>query len=152
MKYVYPAVFTPLDDGYDVHVPDLPGCRTCGDTLVDAIEMAEDAVSMWLWDAENEKEAIPKESQTLPYDPPQFVSLVKADTELFRRKMDSRAVKKTLTIPAWLNELAESAHVNFSGLLQEALKQHLNITDKNERLKGHAMKPTTGAIENIGKQ
>ena len=127
MKYVYPALFTPLEDGYDVHVPDLPGCRTCGDTLAEAIEMAEDAVSTWLWDAENDKDAIPPASMTLPYEAPQFVSFVKVDTEIFRRRMDSRAVKKTLTVPAWLNAQAEEARVNFSGILQDALKQHLNI-------------------------
>ena len=52
MKYVYPAIFTALENGeYDVVVPDLPGCRTCGANLPDAISMAEDATSMWLWDA-----------------------------------------------------------------------------------------------------
>ena len=127
MKYVYPALFTPLEDGYDVHVPDLPGCRTCGDTLAEAIEMAEDAVSTWLWDAENDKDAIPPASMTLPCEAPQFVSFVKVDTEVFRRRMDSRAVKKTLTVPAWLNAQAEEARVNFSGILQDALKQHLHI-------------------------
>ena len=56
MKYAYPAIFTPVEDGgFDVSVPSLPGCRTCGDDLPDAIFMAEDAVSMWLWDAENKR-------------------------------------------------------------------------------------------------
>ncbi len=127
MKYVYPAVFTPLEDGYDVYVPDLPGCRTCGDSLAEAIEMAEDAVSLWLWDTEEEKGVIPPASATLPHEAPQFVTLIKADTEAYRRQMDNRAVKKTLSIPAWLNHQAEAAHVNFSGVLQEALKAHLHI-------------------------
>jgi len=129
MKYVYPAVFTPLEDegGFDVCVPDLPYCGTCGDSLPEAIEMAEDAVSMWLWDAENKREPIPKPSETLEHDSPQFVSLVKADTEAYRRQNDNRAVKKTLTIPAWLNAEAEKAHVNFSSILQSALREHLGI-------------------------
>jgi len=127
MKYAYPALFTPLEDGYDVHVPDLHGCRTCGDTLVEAIEMAEDAASQWLWDAENEKDHIPQASERLACEAPQFVTYVKADTDAFRKMVDSRAIKKTLTIPAWLNEKAEEAHVNFSGLLQKALKEHLRI-------------------------
>ena len=130
MKYVYPAIFTPLDNGqYDVYVPDLPFCRTFGCDLVNAIEMAEDAVSMWLWDAENKKEEIPKPSKTLAYDSPQFVNLVKGDTDKFRRIMDNKAVKKTLTIPAWLNDAAEQKHVNFSKILQSALKEHLQITE-----------------------
>ena len=129
MKYVYPAIFTPLEEGYDVYIPDLPHCRTCGDTLAEAIEMAEDASAMWLWDAENKSEAIPTASETLPHESPQFVSMVVADTEAYRRQIDSRAVKKTLTIPAWLNYQAEAAHVNFSSLLQEALKSHLQISN-----------------------
>ena len=129
MKCVYPAVFTPLEDGqYDVYLPDLPHCRTCGVNLADAIEMAEDAASMWLWDAEKNDETIPPPSESLPHEHPQFVSMVLADTDAWRRTNDNRAVKKTLTIPAWLNEQAEKSHVNFSGLLQEALKVHLQIS------------------------
>ena len=131
MKYVYPAIFTPLEEGgFDVCVPDLPYCRTCGDDLADAIEMAEDATSMWLWDAENKKELIPPPSKTLTHEPPQILSLVKADTDAFRREHDNRAVKKTLTIPAWLNTEAEAAHLNFSGILQSALKERLGIENK----------------------
>jgi len=130
VKYVYPAIFTPLEDGqYDVYVPDLPYVRTCGKDLAEAIEMAEDATSHWLWDAENKKEDIPKPSKTLEHEAPQFINLVKADTGKFQRIMDRRAVKKTLTIPAWLNEEAENAHVNFSGILQSALKEHLHIQE-----------------------
>ena len=128
MKYVYPAIFTPLEGGqYDVYIPDLPHCRTCGDNLADAIEMAVDAASMWLWDAEKNDEAIPSPSETLSHEYPMFVSMVLADTDAWRRANDNRAVKKTLTIPAWLNEKAEKAHVNFSGILQDALKSHLQI-------------------------
>ena len=130
MKYAYPAIFTPLDGGqYDVYVPDLPHCRTCGDDIADAIEMAEDAMAMWLWDAENSKEKIPAPSSNLEHEPPQFVSFIKADTDAYRRMNDKRAVKKTLTIPAWLNAEAENAHINFSKVLQSALKERLHISD-----------------------
>jgi predicted RNase H-like HicB family nuclease len=130
MKHIYPAIFTPLEDGqYDVYIPDLPHCRTCGSNLVEAIEMVKDAASMWLWDAENKKEDIPKASSSLLHDPPQFVNLIKADTTSFRQQMNSKAVKKTLTIPAWLNDQAEKAHVNFSSILQDALKKHLHISE-----------------------
>ena len=130
MKYVYPAVFTPLDDGqYDVSIPDLPYCRTSGHSLAEAIEMAEDAMAMWLWDAENKEEDIPAPSKTLSHDAPQFVSFVKADTDVFRHRHDNRAVKKTLTVPAWLNTEAERAHINFSSVLQTALKEHLRLSD-----------------------
>ena len=127
MKYVYPAIFTPLDDGsFDVYIKDLPHCRTCGGNLADAIEMAEDAASMWLWDAENKKETIPPPSTELPHEKNQFVSFIVADTDAYRKQADNRSVKKTLTIPAWLNYQAEAAHINFSSVLQEALKSHLH--------------------------
>jgi len=129
MKYVYPAIFTPLEgeDGYDVYVPDLPYVRTCGNSLAEAIEMAEDATSMWLAHTEDEGQAIPSPSESLHHEAPQFVNLIKADTDVWRRANDNRAVRKNLTIPAWLNHQAEAAHVNFSSLLQDALKAHLKI-------------------------
>lgn len=129
MKYAYPAIFTPAaEGGFDVKVPDLPGCRTCGNDLADAIFMAEDAVSMWLWDAENCNESIPTPSPALQAETPAFVSYVYADTDEYRRKNDSRAVKKTLSIPSWLNDRAMQAGVNFSQILQDALKERLNIS------------------------
>lgn len=129
MKYVYPAIFTPVKDGaFDVKVPDLPGCRTCGQDLADAIYMAGDAVSMWLWDAETNSEAIPSPTPLPAVESPQFSTYIVADTNEYRRKNDNRAVKKTLSIPSWLNVQAEQAGVNFSQVLQDALKQTLNIT------------------------
>lgn len=130
MKYVYPAIFTPLASGeYDVRVPDLPGCITCGKDLADAIEMAEDAISMWLCDAEDNQESIPSPSEGLIASSPKFINLVVADTDEYRRQNDNRAVKKTLTIPNWLNSQAEKAGINFSQTLQTALKKQLNIMD-----------------------
>lgn len=128
MKYAYPAIFTPVEDGgFDVNIPSLPGCRTCGDDLPDAIFMAEDAVSMWLWDAENKQEDIPAVTPPPSVVAPQFVSYVYADTDAYRRKNDNRAVKKTLSLPNWLNIQAEQAGVNFSQVLQDALKEKLSI-------------------------
>ena len=133
MRYVYPAIFTPLTEegftgGYAVSVPDLPGCHTFGKDLADTIDMAQDAASSWLWDAENNKEEIPAPSLKLAHEPNEFTSLIIADTDVFRRQIDSHAVKKTLSIPAWLNHAAEAAHVNFSSVLQDALKAHLDLT------------------------
>ena len=128
MKYVYPAVFTSLSSGgYDIRVPDLPGCITCGKDLADAIEMVEDAAAMWLCDAEDNQENIPAPSEKLTTDPPRFVSLIMADTDKYRRENDNRAVKKTLSIPSWLNVQGEKAGVNFSQILQDALKSHLGL-------------------------
>ncbi len=128
MRCAYPAIFTPLEDGgFDVEVPDLPGCGTCGDDLPEAILMAEDAASMWLWDAENKGEPIPPAAPAAAAEAPRFISYVIADTDEYRRKQDNRAVKKTLSIPIWLNDQAERAGVNFSQVLQDALKTQLHL-------------------------
>ena len=130
MKYIYPAIFLQTEDGgYHVEFPDIENCFTCGDNLIEATEMAEDVLAMMLWESEKNKNPIPVPSRTLPHEPPQFVSFIKADTELYRRQMDNRAVRKTLTLPAWLNHRAEEAHINFSSVLQEALKEYLHIAD-----------------------
>ena len=81
MKYVYPAIFTPIENGeFDVKIPDLPGCRTCGKDLADAIFMAEDATAMWLWDAESKSESIPAATALPIVAAPQFVNYIVADT------------------------------------------------------------------------
>ena len=118
MKYVYPAVFTAEEGKILVSVPDLPGLHTFGNNMADALYMAQDAIEMWLWDAENKGEVIPPaSSQTkiakLCKSKDQIVSLVAADTDEYRRQNDTRSVKKTLSIPAWLNHKAEIANAPF---------------------------------------
>lgn len=129
MKYVYPATFSRKGDAFNVQVPDLPGCYTFGNSLVEAIDMARDAISMWLCDAEDKHEPIPAPSKSsdIALEPDAFISLVDADTSEYRRENDNRAIKKTLTIPNWLNAKAEKAGINFSQTLQKALKQELNL-------------------------
>ncbi len=133
MKLIYPACFYPCEEGgYTVTFPDLPGCITEGDTLSDAIDMAIDAASGWLlYLIEEEKQQIPKSSDIInivadEYDNG-FVSLINIDLDEYSKKHGNKSIKKTLTIPAWLNSLAEENNVNFSQLLQQALKQQLGI-------------------------
>ncbi len=127
-KYVYPAAFHPNDDGsYTVSFPDLPGCITEGKGLADAMYMAQDALEMWLWYTEDHKEAIPAPTMNLAVTAPEFVNLICADTTEYRKKNDTRAIKKTLTIPAWLNTAALEHNINFSQVLQDALKDRLNM-------------------------
>jgi Uncharacterized conserved protein len=129
MKYVYPVIFTEDNGSYNVTVPDLPGCFTCGNTLIDAIEMARDAMSMWLCDAEDKKETIPSASnpKDVISETTSLVNLIDVDTMEYRRENDNRAIKKTLSIPNWLNIKAEKANINFSQTLQKALKQQLGL-------------------------
>ncbi|MCL2140664.1 MAG: type II toxin-antitoxin system HicB family antitoxin [Dehalococcoidia bacterium] len=128
MKYVYPAIFTPVKEGgYSVSVPDVKGCHTCGDTLAEAIEMAEDALAMCLDHAESINLAIPAASVAIPHKFPQFVNMILADTDAYRKLNSKRSVNKTLTLPAWLNYRAEAANINFSKALQKALKEELQL-------------------------
>jgi len=126
MKYVYPAILYPDDGKIGVTVPDLPGCHTFGDNKADALFMAKDAIEMWLWYAENEKLVIPSASDTLPIERGETLTLIAADTDEYRRVNDTRAIKKTLSIPLWLNAKAEKANAPFSQILQEGLKNYLN--------------------------
>lgn len=128
-KYIYPAVFAKEENGYSVSFPDLENVVTCGDDLEDALEMAEDALSLMLVDMENNSEYIPKASavKDIKTGPDEFVTLIRCDTDRYRRLLNSRAVKKTLSIPEWLNESATAAGINFSQVLQDALKRELNI-------------------------
>lgn len=129
MKYVYPAILFPDDDKIGVTVPDLPGCHTFGDNKADALFMAKDAIEMWLWYAENNNEAIPEASETLPLKPGETITLIAADTNEYRKANDTRAVKKTLSIPLWLNHQAEKANAPFSQILQQGLKEYLHVSE-----------------------
>ncbi len=130
MKYAYPALFKQESSGhYSVDFPDIDGCITSGNSLPDAIEMAEDALCLVLYDMEEEGDTIPAPSniKDIPVEADELVSLVCCDTLEYRKLYNNKSVKKTLTIPAWLAVMAERADLNFSSVLQEALKQRLDI-------------------------
>lgn len=130
MKYVYPAIFEEAEEGgYNVKVPDIPGTFTCGDDMADAILMAEDVIAMMLADYEDEKKPVPAPSKIEELKTNGIISLIRADTDEWRKQFDNRAVKKNCTIPAWLNYKAEKANVNFSQVLQDALKKILDVSE-----------------------
>ena len=131
-KYIYPAVFGKDGAFYTVFFPDLDGCHTQGDSLCDAYEMAEDVLCLMLYDMEEGGREIPPASDIseVKTGENEFVSLVACDTLEYRKYYDNRAVKKTLTIPAWLNTISEKEGINFSSVLQAALKKELHIKDR----------------------
>ncbi|MGE9965241.1 type II toxin-antitoxin system HicB family antitoxin [Fusicatenibacter saccharivorans] len=126
MKLIYPAVFYPFSDGsggYVVEFPDLPGCVTEGKNLEDAFENATDAASGWVLDELEEGNVVPKSSD---YDSVERreggqVSMVLLDMDAYAERYGEKAVRKNVTIPAWLNSYAEKQKINFSQVLQEAL-------------------------------
>ncbi|MST81113.1 type II toxin-antitoxin system HicB family antitoxin [Bilifractor porci] len=129
-KYAYPAVFTPeKDGGYSVYFPDIAGCYTQGDNMADAIFMAEDALELMLYEYEEGNKEMPKPSdlQKIKSNEGEIVSYVSADTLKYRKMFNNKAVKKTLSIPEWMNEAAMRENINFSQVLQDALVQRLNL-------------------------
>lgn len=126
-KYAYPAIFTKEDSGYSINFPDLEGCYTCGSDMEDGIEMAEDALALMLYEYEvdNKEIPIPSNPESIPIEDGQMVNFIRCDTMEYRKMYASKAVKKTLTIPEWLNEEAIAHGVNFSQVLQEALIQKI---------------------------
>ena len=116
MKLIYPACFYPCEEGgYTVVFPDLPGCITEGDTISEAVDMAIDAASGWLLTEAQVNRPLPQPSDIKKVVPNEyengFVSLISVDLDEYSKKYGDKAVKKNLTIPAWLNTIAEIASI-----------------------------------------
>ena len=130
MKLAYPIVLTPAENGYSVYVPDLD-INTDGDSLADAIAMASDAIGLWGITRQDMGGEIPPPSDTLPAcGSGETAAYALVDFDAYRRANDMRTVRKNVTLQSWLNDMAEKAGVNFSQVLQEALKQRLGVTDR----------------------
>jgi predicted RNase H-like HicB family nuclease len=134
MKYAYPALFTEEDGNVLVTVPDLPHIHTFGDDYADAIFMAEDAIAMWLDDAEQNERAIPEASAVADIQGGAeagtgFVSLIACDTDEYRRQTNTKSVIKSVSIPEWLDFRARRVDAPLSSILQQGLKDYLHITD-----------------------
>ena len=128
-KFIYPAIFHPEEKGFSVFVPDIDGCFSQGDTLEEAYEMISDAIGLCLEEyyEENKDLPVPSSPQDIPHEKTDFVALIEFDMLSYLQRHDTKSVKKTLTLPSWLNKLAEEKHINFSSVLQTALKQQLDI-------------------------
>ena len=129
-KYVYPAVFTPEETGgYSITFPDFVNCYTFGDSLEEGLVMASDVLSLTLVSLEDNNKTIPAptEIKSILLNDDSFATLIRCDTVLYRNTLKNTAVKKTLSIPMWLNDAATAAGLNFSQVLQEALKNRLGM-------------------------
>lgn len=128
--YVFPAIITKFaDNDYNVRFPDFEGIITYGEDIEEACLMAEDALKLELFDSYVDNKEITEATKLkdIVIDKDQFIVLVKVDLQKTIREYDNKAVKKNLTIPSWLCKEADKAHVNYSQILQEALKQHLHL-------------------------
>ena len=131
MKNSYPIVLTPDKNGYTVYIPDFD-TGTEGADLTEAIEMARDAVGLMGIDMEDDERQLPVPSDLskVKKSDNDIVTLVDVDFDEYRRINDMRTVRKNCTLPSWLNYKAESAGVNFSQVLQNALIKELHLTGR----------------------
>lgn len=127
MKKFYPVIFTKENVGFSSAAVDLDGCFSEGDTFEEAYSNTQSAIGLYLDGSVTFPE--PSDPSKIKVNQGQFVCVVEFDSIAYQKKHSSRSVKKTLTIPAWLNEEAEKSHLNFSHVLQEALKKKLNIAE-----------------------
>lgn len=128
-KLFFPAIFHVAEEGgFWVSFPDLPECFTEGENMTDAYEMAVDALGLALTCRKQEKEDIPIPSLPNEIESTDgFLMIIEFDMLDYMKKHNNRAVKKTLTIPEWLNELALRQNINFSQVLQEALLEKVKM-------------------------
>ena len=128
-KEFYPVIFHPEDKGYSTFVVDIDGCFSQGETISEAVEMTQDAIGLMLEDYIQNKKNLPlpssPEIKTLETN--DFIVMVEFDTAKYLEKHNNKPVKKTLSIPSWLNILAKQHNINFSKLLQNALRRELNV-------------------------
>ncbi len=140
MLSMYPACFFREKSSCSVIFPDLNWLSTCGDTLDEAMRMAVDCLAGYLYTCQKEGAAIPAPSELSEIDPiaiakelelstaaESFVNIVTVDVDEYARKHFEKSVKKTLTIPSWLNDAALEQKINFSQVLQDALKSQLHL-------------------------
>lgn len=135
MKNIYPVIFTKTENEILIEVPDLE-ILSQGTDMINAIEMARDAIGLKGISLEDsglelptpsDLETINLKDSTFANDGKQTLSLVDIDFLEYRRKHDNKSVRRNVTLPNWLNQAAEKAHLNVSKVLQEALKEKLGM-------------------------
>ena len=128
-SYEFVAIFDYAEDGISISFPDLPGVLSSATTTEEAIKNANEVLGMVLYDMEIENKKIPAATplEKIECAENEKTMLINIWMPLVRNELDEQAVKKTLTIPQWLNKLAEAQNVNFSKVLQTALKEYLKI-------------------------
>ncbi len=129
-QYAFPAFFYfDDDDGISIEFPDLPGCLPCAHSQEEAFRNAKEALGLHLYGMERDNDLIPEPTPVAQLTPDEggVVVLVEVFMPSVRERINNRSVNRTVTLPAWLNAAALEKNINFSQLLQDALKQQLHI-------------------------
>ena len=130
MKYVFPVIFTKLDEGgYMAFAPDLE-INTQGESLAEAIAMARDAICLVCVDLEDDGKVIPTPSSAVNCKEGEILSYVDADVGAYRLSLERRTVRRNESLPAWLDKAAKDSDINVSAVLVNALKAELHIIDR----------------------
>jgi predicted RNase H-like HicB family nuclease len=130
MNSVYPVVFTPEDDGtFCVYAPDLPGCVTEADDYADGVSKIREGICGILFTMQRNNIALPEPSapHSIALEAGDVVALVDADVTAYAKRVGSKAVRRTISIPEWMDIMATSAGVSLSQITQDALRQILNV-------------------------
>ena len=130
MRLSYPALFDEDDGGYSVIFPDLNHLATCGDTYDEAVSMAVDCLAGFIETCKQFGEEIksPSDAKTIKHNPNETVVVISVDPDEYAKTHFNKPVKKTLTIPKWLNDACKARGIIFSKVLQEALKHEIGIS------------------------
>lgn len=125
--YSYPAFFYFDDDGISIEFPDLPGCLSCAQSSEEAFQRAREALGVHLYGMEADKDDIPAPSPVASLHPDEggVVAMVEVFMPAVRERINNRSVNRTVTLPAWLNAAALERNINFSQVLQDALKRQI---------------------------
>ena len=128
-RYLYPAVFT-YEEGYEIAVtfPDLPGCATSGETEADAVAAGREALGLHLFGMEEDGDELPAPSQAkdIKLEDGEVIAMIDVFMPSIRLNQKNKAVNRTVTLPAWLNAKAVECGINFSQLLQDAIKREIS--------------------------
>ncbi len=133
-RFAFPAVFHYADDGISIEFPNLPGCFSCSATTEEALTDAKEALGLHLWGMEQDGEEIPEPTSInkLQLQPNEILVLIDVFMPSVRDRIENGYIKKTLSVPRWLNTEAEKEGVNFSHVLQSALKEYLGISEERQ--------------------
>jgi predicted RNase H-like HicB family nuclease len=129
-KYTYPAIFeNEQEGGYSIYFPDIEGCYTQAKDTTEGIENANDALCLMLYELEKQGKSIPKPTniKNIKVGENDRVTLIACDTQFYKNYFEGKSVKINTTIPLWLKEAGEKRNVNFSQILQNGVKEYLQL-------------------------
>ncbi len=130
-RYIFPSIIKVVEDSYEISFPDINNCFTFGDSLEDALDSARDVLELCLYDMEQDNIPIPEPSriEDIKLGKNESIAWINVWMVPVRDKMENRSVKKTVTIPKWINDIGIENNLNFSQILQSAIKEKVGIKD-----------------------